>query len=332
MGLFIKTRRVPSVLPPTEAMRYRAVAAITLLAPFLEHAEKVNLGVYRYAPIPLKDEFYVEKTVEFNTSSRAGRIEALKNHVDVLLKNVVLKKLGTLYETYIVVEVYYKPPVLDAPVIVYLMVSNGGMLPADIELEVYEWVHGEEIIETLEETLEIVGWPKLEEIMHRVGSLARDLRRYGYTVDRAAAGPLADALDDMTLARMYWLPSDAKILSVAIDTVYHRHEVDEDAAVVYDYLAPHRKDLIVNMVTRRWEFRLYLESLAASGIAEAVPAGSVILKPLNSKTLEPLYRDMLEGILKPLAGTVLLERLSDIQARAERTIPELLRKRAKRRD
>ena len=330
MGIFIRTRRVPSALPPTEAMRYRVLTALTLLAPFLEYAEKARLGVYRYAPIPLKNEFHVEKTVEFSTSSRTERIEALRNHVDVLLRSIVLKRLGTLYETYIVVEVYYKPPVLDAPLVVYLMISNGGMLPADIELEVYEWVHGEEIVETLEETLEIVGWPKLEELMRRVGSLARDLRRYGYTVDRAVAGPLADALDDMTLARMYWLPSEAKILSVAIDTVYHRHEVDEEAAVVYDYLAPHRKDLIVNMVARRREFKLYLEGLAASKIAEAVPAGSVILKPLSGKTLEPLYRDMLEGILKPLAGTVLLERLSDIQARAERTIPELLRKRTRR--
>ena len=331
MGLFIKTRRIPSVIPLNDAMRRRAVEAVTLLAPFMDHAEKAHVGIYRYAPIPLKNEFHVEKTIEFGVSGRARRVEVLKNHIDALLRNIVLKKIGTLYETYIVVKVYYKPPGLDAPIIVYLMVSNGSMLPADIELEVYEWVRGNEVVETLEETLEILGGPSLEELMARIGALARNLHSYGYTVERAVAGPLADALDDMTLAHMYWLPSEAKILSVAIDTVYSRREVDEEAAEIYDYLAPHRKDLIVNMVARRSEFKLYLASIETSGIARAIPAGSVILKPLSTKTLEPLYSDIVSSILKPMAGEVLVERLSDIQARAERVLPSLLRKRAGKR-
>ena len=325
MGLFIKTRRTWSLVPLNEAMKRRALAALHLLRPFLAHSRACRVGVYRYAPIPLKGEPGFEKHIPFRDgASLAEKLKTIRAHVRSFLEWLE-KRTGSLYESYVVVELEYMPPPLDTPIIVYVMVNNGTMGYSDIELEVYEWVRGEEIVETIEETLEILGYDEMAKTLLRLISVVEQELEGVYSIVVAVLGRNEEALDDFSQARGIWLPSRQKLLSQGIDALRVRGERgDLEAAQLYDYYKPHRKDVVVSLIGNRSEYLAYLHSLQARGLAE-VEAGSLILYS-PSGNLEAVYRDLVERILAPFALKVLRDKYTDMRKRAEDELPRIFGK------
>jgi len=194
-GFFIKTRRTWSLVPLNEAMKRRALAALHLLRPFLVHSRACRIGIYRYAPIPLKGEHVFEKYISsIDGTDPAVKLKIIGSHVSSFL-DLLERKTGSLYESHVIVELEYILPGLDVPVIVYVLVNNGTMGYSDIELEVYEWIRGGEIVETLEETMEILGYNDMAKKLIRLVSIIERELEGVYTISVAVLARNEEALD-----------------------------------------------------------------------------------------------------------------------------------------
>ena len=309
MGLYIKTKRVGiPIISYNDAVRYRALAALTLLRPFIKHGivKDVRITIYKHYPLELEDPVYRPLS---NSLEELLLIKDIESKVKTLLQ-VAIAKWKSLYDTYLFVEFQYEVNGISAPI--YLAVSNGPLEPQSVELDSYDWIYEDKVVETLEETLEILEKPKIRELLLEVGQFQRKIVGRGFTTERAVVSDTPWALDNMTLAKAYWLPSAQRLLSLAIETLQKlREEGDETASEVYDYYEPHRRDLVVSLIANRKEYEMYLKSRRVRETAVIASAASIIVEARKG-TLEGLFQRIMTDILKPYAEEVLETRKSSM--------------------
>jgi len=306
-------------IPYNDAVEKKAISSIELLIPFTRagsYLEINRISIYRYFPI--KSSEVKEKPIVYDSRiSGAGVIGKVTNILEKLLLNA-RQAWGTLYETYISLDFTYSPPGKPS-VPFYLLVSNGKVGMASIELDSYDWVYEEKIIETLEDSLNVLGYPTIRDLLVQVGSMNKKIQGHGFTVDRAVIGRNPDALEDITLAKSVWLPTKQRLLSYAIDTLAYKRDFDPEAADLFDYYLPYRRDLIVSMIGNTAEYDAYLRSKRLKEFASISSIASIIIESEN-ETLTGLFNKLVEDLLRPFAVKVLETRKSNIEMRAREYI------------
>ena len=306
-------------IPYNDAVEKKTISSVELLIPFSRagnYLEINRISIYRYFPI--KSLEIKEKPIIYDSRiSGAGVIGKVTNILEKLLVNA-RQAWGTLYETYISLDFTYSPPGKPS-VPFYLLVSNGKVGLASIELDSYDWVYEEKIIETLEDSLNVLGYPTIRDILVQVGSTNKKIQGHGFTVDRAVIGRNPDALEDITLAKSVWLPTKQRLLSYAIDTLAYKKDFDPEAADLFDYYLPYRRDLIVSMIGNTAEYEAYLRSKRLKELASISSIASVIIESEN-ETLMGLFNKLVEDLLRPFAVKVLETRKSNIEIRAKEYI------------
>ncbi|MCE4611848.1 MAG: hypothetical protein F7B17_07760 [Desulfurococcales archaeon] len=312
MGIYIKTRRtfLPGI-PYNEAARHKALSALELLSPFREYLTVTFIGVYRHVPVRSRSaEEPLTRHVKIKGSGViGGAAEVLKAFLDR-----AVERWRTLYGTYVVVEALYEPPG-EPGVPLYLAASNGAPSMADIELDSYDWIHNGRVIESLEESLGVVGYPGVKDLFRAVSRLHKKLSTHAMLVDKAVLSKQPEALEDMTQARAVWLPTEAKLLSYALDTLEYLREFEKEMADLYDYYQPYKKSLVISLIANSREYRTYINSGRVAREAIVTPMASILVES-RSDTLKELFNLIREDILEPFAKEVLETRNSDIKLRA----------------
>ena len=325
MGLYIRVRRVGGrFVPFNDAVKHRALAVLGLLRPFISfgyYLKNVKVSIYRYAPFSM-DRMETRPLVREVPAKEVRVLEATASTLRGLLEEAE-KRWHTLYETYIVIEAIHAPPG-EPEVPLYILVSNGRLGLATVELDSYDWVHGDRVVESLEESLEIIGAPTIRQLLEAVGSFHRDIQTVGYIVEKAVVAQTPDALVDLTQARAVWLPSEAKLLSYAIDTLAARADEDRWAADLYDYYQPYRRDLIVSLIGNRPEYRKYLRGPRMRDYAVVSASASIIIESTTG-SLQAFFNALARDILEPFARYVLEQRKSEVAFRAREFVDRVLR-------
>ncbi|MEB3756209.1 MAG: hypothetical protein GSR79_05055 [Desulfurococcales archaeon] len=320
MGLYIKMKRVGvPFIPYNDAVERKTVAALELLIPFTRSGDYLQvdrIAIHRYFPIRSSN---IEEAPLLSDSklSGPGIIGKVASILGNLLKEAK-RKWGTLYETYISIDFTYSPP--GKPRIpFYLLVSNGRIGLPSIELDSYDWIYNDKVVETLEESLNISGYPRIRDLLVQVGLLNKNVQGNGFIVDRAVIGRNPDALEDLSSAKGVWLPTKQRLLSFAIDTLSYKRDFDLKAADLFDYYLPYRRDLVVSLIGNTLEYEAYLASRRLKEFASITAVASIIIESKNDD-LKELFDRIVDDLLRPFAERVLENRKSSIEIRAREYI------------
>ena len=322
MGLYIKLKKLGyPPIPFTEAVVYKAQGALILIKPFINYfnelkfKDEVKIGIYMYHP-GYSDSNY--KPIEMSAKPSLLSLEKI---VREGLERAYTR-WKRLYGSVVVIRLNYA---LDDELVVplRLFVFNGPFEGADIELNVAPFIVDDEVVSSLEEILKVLdirGFPDLEELLRHVGAMNEWLRPRGYTVEKAVIAEHPEALNDMRHARLAWLPSKAKILSYALDTIQSNRDEGGVITELYDRFAPYRKDLIVSMIANRREYELYLRRQARE-VVEILEGHSVILKP-KGENLAGLFSKLISDVLEPYSRHVLSTTRTKIRIATEEFFSE----------
>ncbi len=207
----------------------------------------------------------------------------------------------------------------------YLLVTNA--YEHHLEFESLEWIHGEMVVESLEESLEAVGIgvDKGYELLSRVGLL----RDRGAPIAAATLGP-PDALEDIARAAARWLTGYEAVPRAFLDTIDHRAKARADtlSQTAYDYLYPYRRDVLVDILYAGGALRDYLYTLQEEGILRIQEGrGLTLIEPQPFKTLNHFYTTMLQDVVIPYAQKVIQRRYQEFKAESLKVLTAIYKTR-----